>query len=287
MVHQPIWAVCVSRCIKKEGIYLSDKPYWDGEWLWKEHVEEGKSVNQIAEEQGVHWNTIRRHLRLNDIPIQKQRSKQYPNLEPSPELSYILGVIAGDGYVSGYDHIGLGTKDYEFAKEFETALKAIELRANVEKRNSWIKNLQRPYHWWQCQANSTVFVCWYRGLTQEQKEGIVKQFPEEYLKGMFESEGSYNIGTNGSVHVHFSNTDYELLLMVQRLLTMLGYDSNIYESRHKGHFTGQEVTEYKLSLLGSSEKKHEFIKKLNPVIKNHPYDYSDSNGLRGRKPENC
>jgi len=66
---------------------------------------------------------------------------------------------------------------------------------------------------------------------------------------------------------------------------LLGYDSNIYERKYKEPFKGREVTAYRLSLLGSSEVKHGFIKRIKPVIKNRPYDYSDPNGLRGRKPE--
>jgi len=248
---------------------------------------EGKSIDQIAFEQGVAWQTIQRHLVKNDIPIQKSviGAKQYLNLEPSPTLSYILGVIDGDGSVHGNDRIELSVKDYAFAKEFETALKAIGLRANVIKDDYWKKDLQRQARMWKCYAYSAVFVRWYKGLTQEQKEGIARQYPKEYLKGMFESEGTYVIGPNGSVHVRFFNFDYELLLVVQRLLTLLGYESKIYESKFKGYFTGQEVTEYTLNLLGSSEKKHEFIKRIKPVIKNQPYDYSDPNGLRGREPK--
>jgi len=253
--------------------------------LYNEHVIEGKSVNKIAEEQGVGYNTVWRHLVKNDIPIQKsdRGTKQYPNLEPSPELAYILGVIDGDGSVNGYINIELDVKDYAFAKEFERALKAIGLRADTRNNDHWNKSLERQQKMWKCYACSVVFVRWFKGLTQEQKEGIVSQFPKEYLKGFFESEGTYTINTDGSVHVHFSNFDYELLSMVQRLLALLGYDSNIYESKRKGHFSGREVTAYTLNLLGPSEEKHEFIKRIKPVIKNKPYDYSDPNGLRGRK----
>jgi len=259
--------------------------YEDAGWLYREHVVKGKSVNQIAWEQDVGWGTIRRHLRKNGIPIQKSGmgTKQCPNLDPSPELSYILGIIAGDGCVSGHNCIELGTKDLEFAEEFREALKAIGLRANVIERNHWVKNLKRQERGWQCYANSVVFVSWFKGLAQEQKEGIARQFPWEYIRGMFESEGSYTIDSNGAVHVLFSNFNYELLLTVQRLLTLLGYESKIYERKRKGHFPGREVTEYRLELSGSSAKKHEFIKKPKPVIKDRPYDYSDPNGMRGRK----
>jgi len=53
-----------------------EKLYWNGEWLYKEYVEEGKSVNRIAGEQGVAWRTIQRHLIKNDIPLQKQDSEK-------------------------------------------------------------------------------------------------------------------------------------------------------------------------------------------------------------------
>jgi len=209
--------------------------------------------------------------------------KQFPDLDSSPELAYILGVIDGDGCVSGYDQIVLDVKDYAFAKEFETALKAIGLRANTRNNDYWNKDLERQYYGWQCYARSAVFVCWFKGLTREQKEEIVSQFPDQYLKGFFESEGTYYINTDGSVYVRFFNTNYELLLMVQRLLTLLGYASNIYERKFKGYFSGREVTAYTLSLLGSSEEKHEFIKRIKPIIKNKPYDYSDPDGLRSYK----
>jgi len=266
---------------------VSRKYNWGQEWLYNEHIVEGKSINKIADEQGVGWSTVRKHLRKNDIPIQKHgtSNKQYPNLSPSPELAYILGVLDGDGYVSGCIQIALGVKDEVFAQEFANALQAIGLRAKVRKYDYWVKNLKRQEHRWVCNVNSVVFVRWYKGLTQERKEGIAKQFPEEYLKGMFESEGSYNINPDGSAYVWFSNFDYNLLLMVQRLLTMLGYESKIYKSRHKSRFSGREVTEYKLGLLGSSKEKYEFIKRIKPVIKNQPYDYSDPNGLRGHKPK--
>jgi len=253
---------------------VSKKYTWSREWLHNEHVKEGKSIFQIACEQGVAWQTVRDHLVDNGIPIRKHGTsdKQYPNLEPSPALSYILGVIDGDGSISNDGQIQLGVKDLEFAREFEKALKAIGLRANVIKDDHWNKDLKRQQEIWHCYARSVVFVDWYRGLTQEQKEGIASQFPEKYLQGFFESEGTYIIDTSGSVSVHFSNLDYDLLLLVQRLLTLLRYDSNIYESKFKDHFTDQEKTEYRLSLLGSSKEKHEFIKKLNPVIKNQPYN---------------
>jgi len=264
---------------------MNKKYNWSRGWLWNEHIKEGKSIRQIALEQGVHWVTIRSHLVKNEIPIQKHApsNKQYPNLKPSPELSYILGVIDGDGSVSGYDYIQLGTKDYVFAKEFERALKAIGLRAKVIKDDHWNRDLKRQQRMWKSYAYSVVFAQWYNDLTQEQKEGIARQYPEKYLQGFFESEGTYIIRTDGNARVHFSNLDHELLLMIQRLLTLLGYESNIYERKLKTQLSRREVTVYSLELLGSNKEKHEFIRKLNPCIKNKPYDYSDPNGLRGRK----
>jgi len=266
---------------------VSSKLYQDPIWFKQKHLEEGWSIRKMACECGVDWATIRYWGDKLGIPLQKsgRGSKQYPNLSPSSELAYILGVIDGDGHVNRSGHIQLITKDLEFADEFAKALEVVGLRSNVIERNYWHKHLNRQEHGWLSYANSVVFVGWYNDLTQEQKEGIVVKYPREYLKGFFEGEGSYTIGPNGGVHVRFSNTNYELLMMVQRLLALLGYDSNIYETKFKDHFTDREVTEYRLSLLGPSAKKHEFIKKLKPVIKNRPYDYSDPNGLRGRKPK--
>jgi len=67
--------------------------------------------------------------------------------------------------------------------------------------------------------------------------------------------------------VTFINTNYERLLLVQELLRQVGYSSNIHKNRHRDPFTGREYTLYKLNVLGSSEEKHELVKKLNPTIK--------------------
>jgi len=221
----------------------------------------------------------------NNIPIQKQYewSKQYPNLGSSPELAYVLGVIDGDGSVGGYNRIELEVKDKVFAKAFAGALKAIELRANIIKNDRQNKDPKRRHHYWFCYANSVVFVDWYNGLTQEQREKIAKQYPLEYLRGFYESEGTYFINTSGGVNIFFSNFDYDLLLMVQKLLTLIGLKSKIYENERKTCFAEQGVTLYTLRLLGSVEEKHEFIRKLKPCIKFEPYDYSGPNGLRGYK----
>jgi len=266
---------------------MNKKPFWERDWLWNEYIIKEKSISQIAREQKVVPPTIRYHLIKNDIPIRESNNgkKQYPNLGSSPALAYILGVIAGDGLVRGHNRIVLGTKDFEFAQEFADALRSIDLRAYVKKDDRWNRSLQRQQKLWRCYAYSAVFVDWYRNLTRAQFEGIVRQYPREYLKGFFESEGTYIVNTNGSACIHFSSINYELLLIAQRLLTLLGYESKIYEYKFKDYFSGQEKTIYRLSLLGSSEKKHEFIRKLKPVIKNHPYDYSDLNGHRGRKPK--
>jgi len=260
------------------------KLYEIAEWLREEHIVKEKSVSRIAHEQGVSWSTIRYWLIKHKIPIQEygNKNKQYPNLEPSPTLAYISGVLDGDGGISGDNHIKLGTKDFEFVK----ALKAIGLKSNVIKNDCWVKNLKRQYRELLCYAYSAVFVDLYNGLTREQKEEIAEKHPEEYLKGFFESAGTYAIRTDGNAHVYFNSFAYELLLMVQRLLTLLGYESKIYESKYRGYFSGREKTGYKLALLGSSVKKYEFIKKLDPVIKNKPYDYSDPSGLRGRRAKN-
>jgi len=134
------------------------KLYRDRSWLYEEHRVKGKSINQIAREQGVSWSTVWYHLRKNGIPIQKQLSKQYPSLEPSPELSYILGVIDGDGSMSSHNRIELEVKDKVFAEEFAHTLRIIGLRTNIRRDDYWSKGLKRQARMWKCYAISVVFV---------------------------------------------------------------------------------------------------------------------------------
>jgi len=115
------------------------------ELLLREYVQKQKSIERIASEQGVSCDTIRRRLIKYGILRREpnEKSKQHPKLEATPSLSYILGVLGSDGFISSHDRFGLEVKDKEFALEFAQAVRAINLRPYIREINRRTKSLQR------------------------------------------------------------------------------------------------------------------------------------------------
>jgi DNA-binding NtrC family response regulator len=63
----------VERC-HLEGMNLSEaKKLLEREWLALALKREGNNQSAVAEKEGVHRNTVARHIRNLDIPVQHQR----------------------------------------------------------------------------------------------------------------------------------------------------------------------------------------------------------------------
>lgn len=201
-----------------------------------------------------------------------------PNLEPSVDLAYILGVLKGDGWVYSYPktskyrgyRIGLNVTSSDFANEFEVALRKIGLNPN-----SYIQSDRGPNRQPQTvvSAHSKTFVEWYRKLTLDDIEKIVTETKDsiiQFIRGFYESEGTYfhGIEKGGGKYryerhrVIISNKDKQLLLLVKRLLKELGFKSTIPKPAKKGKFQW-----FTLLISGGNEKVIDFLRTINPVIK--------------------
>jgi len=128
-----------------------------------------------------------------------------PDLEPSPELSYILGARYGDGSVSD-KVVSLETKDKEFAEEFVNALNSVLSR----KLNTHI--YKRGYY--TAKAGSKV-LCEYLQLPLEEQATQIMYYPAQFVRGFFDSEAS---ATRYLIIVRCS--DKALLCFVKSLLPL-------------------------------------------------------------------
>jgi len=247
------------------------KPWHDEGFLRQKYEVEGLSITQIAREWGVGDETIRKALLKFGIPRRPRGNPKgclrQPDLSLSPVLSYLLGVLLGDGSVvcsNGQWQIVLAAKDEPFIDSFAGALQRIGLVAHKHRYGRL----------WRCSSGSKVLGEWYRSLTLEDVERMVAVHPWDFLRGFFESEGTFCIGINGDVRVGFTNARSGLLQMVQRFLEAVGYDSKVYGPyRPTKELPSHRKMAYRLWLVGPSEKKVEFVKRLNPCIKNVPRDY--------------
>lgn len=196
------------------------------------------------------------------------------NLEPTPTLSYVLGVLLGDGYVytthiKGVRRciVGLGTVSEDFAKSFAQALASLGMhpRIRVRKPQGFGKKPR-----FEVESISAMFYDWYKELTLEDIKKIVSTDKEHiiaFIKGFYESEGSLIIKDKerGYLGILLSNTNKKLLELVKELLQTLGFNAKLY-GPYKNRGARGNTTEYRVALTSTSEVER-FIKVINPCIK--------------------
>lgn len=247
--------VDVWRELKKSGIDVSRKAveYWyykcfpervrrRGEYLPRElRIRLYEEVRELRRK-GLGYRRIRKNIKelygvtLNNAvishwcrgihtPYNGARIPTIDHLEPSPELAYVIGVVAGDGWVvkistrSGGYRIGVKAKDREFIEEFARCLGKVlgreppkpitveggKLEVRVQSKTLY-QLLQKPFD-----------IGMIRPLA-EYSEDCIRSF----LRGFFDSEGSVD-KNKGEICCY--NTDIRLLEYVQKLLRALGIET--------------------------------------------------------------
>jgi DNA endonuclease related to intein-encoded endonucleases len=134
-----------------------------------------------------------------------------PDFTPSPDLSYIIGVIYGDGFLTSKWQIGLQSNDRDFCENFAICLSKVLKRhpppIKIYKRDNW--QFYRT-----CLKNRCLFE-----YLQDKNlhKDIIDQYPAEFLRGFFDSEG--DCGKSGNtIYVRVVNTNKNLLDFIRALL---------------------------------------------------------------------
>jgi len=187
-----------------------------------------------------------------------------PKLNNSKELSYIIGTILGDGWVTKHNYnyvIGLSVTNKVFADEFSKALRVIGLNPNttIERLNKKNINWKDRYV---VRANSKVFFEWYKKLGMKDIEKISKKYKPEFIRGFYDSDGSLQHRTINSWRVALYNSNRELIHFVKRTLESLGFKLSLYSSQRD-----IRQREYNLTLLGGTEEAKKFMEIIQPTIK--------------------
>jgi intein-encoded DNA endonuclease-like protein len=150
----------------------------------------------------------------------------------SPELAYVIGVIAGDGNlnVHGYNYeMLLSVTDRDFAEEFSRCLAKILRKPNLYKVR-WSEKRKR----WIVQGSSIFLHKFLRGGWQQLKNHIEhsSRCRFSFLRALFDGEGSLT-GRNLTI----TNTDLSLLLYVRKLLAVSGISTSIPHVTHRAGST--------------------------------------------------
>lgn len=249
----------------------------DNEILIDLYVGQKKSMYQIARELGIGVTPvlgrmkeygIERRTQIEGIKLSRERITIKPNFENQKAISYILGVLKGDGsacfQTSGGWIVKLRQTRINFADSFEDALEDIGLHPHSFKKD---ENVKQGFVW--CTyAYSKLFVEWYQNLKLKDIEEFVNgsiENKKEFIRGFYESEGYFQRVRKGEL-VHMSNTNERLANFVCLLIDNLGFNPHIYKYKQgKASFGKKDY--YRISIL-SKENAANFFRQINPCIKN-------------------
>ncbi|WP_457753180.1 LAGLIDADG family homing endonuclease [Thermococcus sp.] len=204
--------------------------------LRKEGISYRRIATKVAEEFDVKVSkaTVIRWCRGYSNPFNKIKRI---NLTPSPELSYIIGVYLGDGSIhqksNGRYLIKLKVVDKEFAETFSKAL----LSLGVNSTFGFERDASRVNRWYVEASNKELFMFLDRPIDKLIESA--KDYPAEFLRGFFDSEGYPIIEAKNRfrVMVGVANSSLKIINTVRNMLAQLGINSIL----RKSHLIGQEV----------------------------------------------
>jgi len=235
------------------------------------YTEKKMSTLSLAKQYGCSQWTIRFKLMKNKINLRsssdflKWRSpgnQIIPNINSSTHLSYVLGVLLGDGWIYNHKHsyfICLDTIDYSFSKSFYNSLKNINLNPNI---------FQSKGRFWRTIASSKLFYLWFKNLKSKEIRKAALDYPLDFLRGIYESEGCLT-------HRHYKKLDKKYLSLVivsceeetisltKLLIENLGLNPRLNLRKPK--------PPRKPIFVLTLDKQNEipiFLRKVNPCIKN-------------------
>lgn len=150
-----------------------------------------------------------------------------PKLEPSYELSYLLGVLKGDGciYKSRNEKnktcivyiIQLRVIDKEFIEYFAEVLEKIFGRK--VKIGTYLDDRSKLFY--RVSIHSKSFYEWYNSKIEEEIFKIARFFPNAFIKGMFDSEGNltyFKSRDNSYPVVRICSSNHSLIRTVKEWL---------------------------------------------------------------------
>jgi intein-encoded DNA endonuclease-like protein len=237
---------------------------------WKQ----GLSQRRIAEKLGVRQQLISDWMKKLAIPKRTKYKLVEVKVTPSPELSYILGVLKGDGYIindlkRGHYSVVLETVSLDFAESFKSALQKLGFSPHLRLRKSLNSPISKK-RLWHVEAHSKPFIDWYTRLSDVGLSTIARMFPADFIRGFYESEGTYYRGIDNRwkrlrgwviprKQIIIANKTKELIILVKELLDSLRIPSSVYYVRQLGMYR----------LQASRQKAvDDFLDIIRPCIKN-------------------
>jgi len=183
----------------------------------------GCTMTRIASICDCDYSTVNRYLHRRGVAIRSFSEAVTLKFNPiyNEKLGYVLGVLFGDGSVSG-SVAELCVKDYDFAEAFANTISEVLNKRPVCK----ISKSKDGYYY--VSVHRRKFAEWFKALTYGSLEDILfgnKEMARGFLRGFFDSEGTYD-----GVQLKVDNKDPNLIILVVNLLDIyFGIEASIHQ----------------------------------------------------------
>lgn len=222
----------------------------------------GKGPLEISNECGVNPRTVEKWIYQGCSPYNKLR---VPDLSPSSDLSYVLGVYCGDGGSYCYRRLNekgkayyqiLGVKDRDFARKFAECLsKILDMdQVPISENNGTYRVVV---------GNKMLHEFLEKPL--EKHKSVIEEYPGTFLKAFFDGEGGAYEN-----RISVCNTNLSLLKYISHLLfDFFSIESSLIVSKES---TDKWKTAYALYIYGK-ENFSKFQSEIGFTIKRNKRDY--------------
>lgn len=156
-----------------------------------------------------------------------EESQVHADMDKKAEVSYVLGVLDGDGFTDNRSTLGLETASQDFAEKFVSYLDKIGLNPNIGDRRD------KKAVW----ASSMEFQEWFSAMDYEEKFEWLKMEGDfwKYLEGAYDSDG--NLSNPGP---RICSYDSEEKKFLKRILDYLGLEASIQQNNVYVKVDGKE-----------------------------------------------
>lgn len=233
------------------------------------HWIQGLSLKEIGERHDVTSSAIVYWMRK--FGIEHRSRLQDVLFEPSPTLSYVMGVLHGDGFLyfnpANSQHlIILSVVDREFAISFAKALNRLGLRAPIRILPPRQESYQQQYR---VGATSKNFHELWNHLSVEERLDLGMAYERDFIRGVYESDGCVK-SHRGSLELAIYKTDITMLERVEGSMSKRGFSVKIYDKRLDSGKTLRTINLYR------SLEVRRFMAWISPCIKYLPRGYANS-----------
>jgi intein-encoded DNA endonuclease-like protein len=214
--------VPVVRRLRELGIELRGKRICVDVERMAELYEQGFTSRETAQALSCSKSTVLRRLRASGTKL-RQKTRELPDLKPSEDLAYVLGVAFGDGKKRS-DGLHLQVNDRDFAEAFAKAAENLGF-----KPRRYFREDEGAY---EVCVYSIELGQWFKSLNCD---GIKRLLVEEehkraFVRGYFDSDGSVTIDfiEKYKNEIRFGDSNLPLLKLMAEVCSSLGIETSIY-----------------------------------------------------------